>query len=170
MDAMNSKPGKGKSIQNRGIDSLSNVRKLQERNLWLGLLLKMTSSDGWAMKIFFVMLGGSIGALARYGVSLFAARFLGTWFPYGTLIVNLSGCFLIGLSFSLADRGLNIMNPSARLFFVTGFLGALTTFSTFAMETVSSVRAATYVIAAANFLCNNLIGGALVFLGMWLGR
>lgn len=121
------------------------------------------------MKLLLVMLGGSIGALSRYGVSLFAARFLGTRFPFGTLIVNLSGCFLIGLSFALADRGMNIMNPSARLFFVTGFLGALTTFSTYALETVSSMRAETYLIAAANFLSNNLMGGAMVLLGMWVG-
>lgn len=122
------------------------------------------------MKIFFVMMGGSIGALSRYGVSFFAAQFFGTRFPWGTLIVNLSGCFLIGLSFALADRGLNIMNPSARLFFVTGYLGALTTFSTFSMEMVNSIRAETYFVTAANFLSNNLIGGILVFLGMWVGR
>jgi CrcB protein len=127
-------------------------------------------TDGWMMKILFVMLGGSIGALSRYAVSLFAARFFGAGFPFGTLIVNLSGCFLIGLSFALADRGLNIMNPSARLFFVTGFLGALTTFSTFAMETVASMRTQAYWVVAANVLSNNLFGGALVFLGMWVGR
>jgi len=121
------------------------------------------------MKLFFVMLGGSLGALSRYGVSLFAAQFFGTRFPWGTLIVNLSGCFLIGLCFALADRGLAVMNPSARLFFVTGYLGALTTFSTFALETVNSLRAETYLVTAANFFSNNLIGGILVFLGMWVG-
>lgn len=73
------------------------------------------------------------------------------------------------LTFALSSRGLNIMNPSVRLFFMTGFLGALTTFSTFALETVNSIRAETYLIAAANFLSNNLLGGALVLLGMWVG-
>ncbi len=122
------------------------------------------------MKILLVILGGSVGALCRYGVSLLAVRFLGTRFPFGTLVVNLSGCFLVGLSLALADRGLNIMSPSARLFFVTGFLGAMTTFSAFALETVNAVRAETYWIAAAIFLSNNLIGGALVFLGIWAGK
>ena len=122
------------------------------------------------MKILLVMAGGCIGALSRYAVSLLAAKLFGTKFPYGTLIVNLSGCFLIGLSFALADRGLNIMNPSVRLFFVTGFLGSLTTFSTYALETANSMRAGTHFVTIANFLSNNLIGGALVFLGMLVGR
>ncbi len=121
-------------------------------------------------KIFLVLLGGGLGSLARYALSLLAAQVLGAKFPWGTLIVNLSGCFLIGLSFALADRGLNIMNPSIRLFFMTGFLGGLTTFSTYGLETANSIRAGTHLVTAANFLANNLGGGALVFLGMWLGR
>jgi len=122
------------------------------------------------MKILLVMAGGCVGALSRYAVSLLAAQLFGTRFPWGTLIVNLSGCFLIGLSFAWADRGLNIMNPSVRLFFVTGYLGALTTFSTFALETANSMRAGTHLVWIANFLSNNLLGGALVFLGMLVGR
>jgi fluoride exporter len=121
-------------------------------------------------RIVLVAVGGGLGALSRYGATLLAVQIFGSRFPWGTLIVNLAGCFLIGLSFALADRGLNIMNPSARLFFVTGYLGGLTTFSTFAMETVNSLRSATYLIALANFLFNNVIGGALVFLGLWVGK
>jgi len=121
-------------------------------------------------KILLVMLGGSLGALSRYGVSLLAASLFGGRFPWGTLIVNLSGCFLIGLSFSLADRGFSIMSPSARLFFVTGYLGALTTFSTYGLETVNAMQAETHLITLANVLSNNVLGAALVFLGMWIGR
>jgi CrcB protein len=127
-------------------------------------------NDGWLMKMLLVMAGGSIGALSRYAVSLWAARFLGTRFPWGTLAVNLSGCFLIGLAFALAERGLSIMNPSMRLFFITGYLGALTTFSTFGLETVNSLREGTYLVAVSNILANNIIGAALVILGMLVGR
>jgi len=116
------------------------------------------------------MLGGGIGALSRYGVTLLAARLFGTRFPWGTLSVNLAGCFLIGLCFSLGERGVGIMNPSFRLLFVTGYLGALTTFSTFAMETVYSISGGMHLAAAVNFFSNNILGGALVLLGMWVGR
>lgn len=121
-------------------------------------------------KLLIVMAGGSLGALSRYSVTLLAVRLFGTRFPWGTLMVNLSGCFLIGLSMALADRGLTMMNASARLFFVTGYLGALTTFSTFGLETVNALRGKTPRVAVANVLVNNGLGTALVILGLWLGR
>lgn len=122
------------------------------------------------LNVLLVLVGGGLGAITRYGVSLLAVKLFGARFPFGTLIVNLTGCFLIGLAFALAERGLDIMNPLVRLFFITGFLGGLTTFSSYAMETVNTIRATTYLITASNFLSNNLIGGALVFIGLWLGR
>ena len=122
------------------------------------------------MKILLVMAGGSLGALSRYALSLLAAKLLGTRFPWGTLSVNLAGCFLIGLAFTLAERGLSLMNPSMRLFFMTGFLGALTTFSTFGLETTNAIREGAHLVAVGNFLSNNLIGTALVFLGILAGR
>ncbi len=133
-------------------------------------LRQKLGNDGWIMKILLVMAGGSIGALARYAVSLWAAKLFGTRFPWGTLTVNLSGCFLIGLGFAWGERGLGLMNPSIRLFFITGFLGALTTFSTFGLETVNSMREGTHLVTVANILSNNVLGAALVFLGMLVGR
>jgi CrcB protein len=121
-------------------------------------------------KIILVMLGGSLGALSRYAVALLAVKLFGSRFPYGTLIVNLLGCFLIGLSFALAERGFPLMNPSARLFFVTGYLGALTTFSTYALETVNSIRSGTHLVTLLNVFLNNAFGAVLAFLGMWIGR
>lgn len=116
-----------------------------------------------------IMFGGSLGAVSRYGTSLLAVRLFGAQFAWGTLIVNLTGCFLIGAAFTLADR-VSWMGTLPRLFFVTGYLGALTTFSTFGLESVNFFRAASYWPAAANVLANNLLGIGLVFLGMRVGR
>lgn len=165
---MGLRPQKRLSFQKHSWKLLQRTREL--RLLTFAGLRKLMGHDGWTMKILLVMIGGSLGALSRYGVSLLAARLFGTRFPWGTLIVNLSGCFLIGLSFAWADRGLSLMNPSIRLFFATGFLGALTTFSTFGLETVNSMREGTHLVTAANFLANNVLGLFLVFLGLLAGR
>jgi CrcB protein len=119
--------------------------------------------------ILLVMTGGAAGAACRYFTTLAAVRLWGTSFPWGTLAVNWVGCFLIGVSFGLADYR-NLMSPSARLFFVTGFLGALTTFSTFALESVLFAKPGAAHLAAINFVAHNAGGLALVVLGIWLVR
>jgi fluoride exporter len=117
-------------------------------------------------KLLLVMAGGSLGAVCRYAFSLAAVRCLGIRFPWGTLLANMTGCFLIGMAFVLAERTA-LLSPSARLFFMTGFLGSLTTFSTYALESVISMRAGSHV-AVINFFINNIGGGILVLAGMWL--
>jgi fluoride exporter len=119
-------------------------------------------------KLLLVMVGGSLGAASRYGISLLSVNLWGTRFPWGTLIVNLSGCFLIGLLFGLSDR-MRLLTPEMRLLLITGFLGALTTFSTFSMETVSAGRAGLMVQPVVNILVNNLGGLALTVIGLWIG-
>ena len=120
-------------------------------------------------RMLLVMIGGSLGALCRYGVALAAGRLIGARFPWGTLIANLTGCFLIGVSFALVERT-NLLSPSARLLFMTGFLGALTTFSTYALETVNSIRGDTWLVAVTNIIVNNAAGLCLVLGGIWLVR
>ena len=124
----------------------------------------MTTLDKWLL----VMLGGSLGAASRYGVSLLSARLLGPQFPYGTMLVNLAGCFLIGLLFALADRS-RLLTPDVRLLLITGYLGALTTFSTFSLETVNAGRAGLTLQSLTNILINNLGGLSLTWLGLRLG-
>ena len=119
--------------------------------------------------ILLVALGGALGALSRYGLSLFAARTLGPGFAWGTLGVNLLGCFMIGIALSLVE-GRGALGPSERLFFMTGFLGALTTFSTYALESVQFARSGAMGIAALNLAANNVLGILLVLSGIWLGR
>jgi CrcB protein len=115
-----------------------------------------------------VLMGGGAGSLSRYGITLLSVKLFGIRFPWGTLIVNLTGCFLIGLSFALAERS-SLMNPTVRLFFVTGFLGGLTTFSTYGYESFSAFYLGNQWMAIANVLLNNIAGLILVFLGFRLG-
>jgi CrcB protein len=112
-----------------------------------------------------VMLGGGLGAVCRYLLGLAADGLLGTRFPLGTLAANMTGCLLIGVAVALSAR-VRFFPPSARLFLMTGFLGGLTTFSTYALETVTGSGSTGGFMAAANVALNNLGGLLLVLAGM----
>ena len=116
-----------------------------------------------------VGIGGAIGAMARYGVSVAAVHAFGTRFPWGTLIVNLAGCFIWGLAFALLTHELQ-WSVEARLFLITGFLGGLTTFSSFGGETVLLAVEGSGAVAILNVAANNVAGIGLAALGLWLGR
>lgn len=131
-------------------------------------MVRSEGCGGDVTKLLLVMCGGSLGAASRYAVGLLAAKLWGPAFPWGTLIVNLAGCLLIGLLFSLADR-VRLLTPEMRLFLITGYLGALTTFSSFALETVHAGRTGLALQPLVNVLANNFGGLALTFLGMWIG-
>lgn len=113
------------------------------------------------------MAGGSLGAICRYGISWVTATCVPGRFPSGTLLANLLGCFLIGAVFALAER-MQIMGPATRLFIMTGFLGALTTFSTYGLETILAIRTGAAGTAILNVIINNVGGVVLVLIGMWL--
>lgn len=119
------------------------------------------------MNMLALALGGALGAITRYFISTQLARSIDIAFPYGTLTVNVVGSFLIGLaiSFFLEHQSLP---PYLKLFVVTGFLGALTTFSTFSFETLELIRSHTYM-GILN-LALNIIGGLIaVTIGIKLG-
>jgi fluoride exporter len=120
------------------------------------------------LRILLVLLGGALGALARYIVTILSTKAYGSVLPIGTLYVNLAGCLMIGLVFGLGElRGIS---PHFRLFFITGFLGALTTFSTYSLETINSANSGMTNLALANIAINNIGGLALVKVGLFLAK
>lgn len=110
-----------------------------------------------------VAAGGAIGALCRYWVGSTAQGLAGdSGFPYGTFIVNLVGCFLIGMYFGVHDRG---VPDEFRLLLVVGFLGGFTTFSAFGYETYELIRSGSTAIALGNVVVQCVCGVILVWLG-----
>lgn len=118
--------------------------------------------------LIIIAIGGALGTICRYACSLAAARLFGSGFAWGTMTVNFAGCFLIGLIFSMADQRF-FLNHQHRLFLVVGFLGAFTTFSSYALESINFAREGEAFLAIANLLANNIGGLTLAFLGIWLG-
>lgn len=114
----------------------------------------------------FVALGGALGALTRYTVTLVAASFLGSSFPYGTLVVNGAGSFLIGLLACFFTQC--FPSPLASAFLVTGFLGGLTTFSSMMNEIMQFFLAGQLLEGCAYLLSQLLIGLLAVFAGYFL--
>jgi CrcB protein len=116
-----------------------------------------------------VGLAGAAGALSRYGVTLGLRRALGDGFPYGTLAANLLGCFLLGFAVEAGLSG-GLLPKALRVPLTVGFLGAFTTFSTFAFDTVRLVELEQLGRAALNLGLNLGLGIALMVAGLALGR
>ncbi len=118
------------------------------------------------INILYVALGGAVGSAARY--------LFGTWiqsiskasdFPFGTLAVNLIGCFIIGFLSHLAETR-DVFTPEARAFIFVGILGGFTTFSSFGNETLNLARTSQMMSALANVGANVVFG----LLAVWFGR
>ena len=102
--------------------------------------------------------GGFIGTISRFLVSRYFQNLFLSSFPFGTFIVNVSGCLLIGLFYGLAQKG-NFLNPEWRMLLIVGFCGGFTTFSTFASENLALLK-------DGNFFYFALYTGLSVFLGL----
>lgn len=110
-----------------------------------------------------------MGANARFLVSSWAARLLGASFPYGTFLANISGSFLLGVTLAvLHDRAL-LASPQ-RHFFAVGFLGAYTTFSTFAYESMQLFQSGSVLLGVVNIVGSIIVGLLAVVCGFWIGR
>jgi CrcB protein len=110
--------------------------------------------------------GSFIGGIARYLLSLFVQERVFTTFPFGTMVVNILGCFLIGLVFGIADRG--SMSQEWRLFLATGILGGFTTFSAFSNETVGMLRDGQFWYASAYVLGSVVLGLVATLIGIMI--
>lgn len=116
-----------------------------------------------------IALGAALGANARYLVGLWAGQQLGAGFPYGTLIVNVTGSFVLGFLFA-ATTGRLALSAELRLLLGVGFLGAFTTFSSFAVESLTLLQNGSAWKGVFNVLANDLVGLLAALLGLYLAR
>lgn len=121
------------------------------------------------MDYLWVGLGGFVGANARYALTGLVARRLGSGFPFGTLVVNVSGSLLIGLVLVLIVERF-ITDPAWRLLLVVGFLGGYTTFSSYSFEAIILIEQGQWGRAAAYVVGSNLLGLLACYGGIALGR
>jgi CrcB protein len=120
-------------------------------------------------KYFFIALGGALGSVARYMVNGAVSNRLGVRFPFGTLIINISACLIIGLSLEILNRHTDF-NPALRYLIPIGFIGAYSTFSTFEWEIFSNLNSGAFW-AAILYVASSLVFGLIaVALGAALGR
>lgn len=115
------------------------------------------------MRILFIAFGGAIGAVMRYIVTGVVYRFSSPVFPWGTLFVNSMGCFLIGLLSGVFER--KIISTNMKDFLLIGTIGAFTTFSTYAFETINLLKENELKLACMNIVLNNLVGILFVIAG-----
>jgi fluoride exporter len=119
------------------------------------------------MNYLWVAIGSALGGMARYWCSGFAARLIGEWFPWGTLIVNVVGSFVIGAFAALsASEGPFLIRPEIRIFVMVGLCGGYTTFSSFSLQTFALWREGEWLWAGAN----SALSFILCLLAVWLGH
>ncbi|MBF0447174.1 MAG: fluoride efflux transporter CrcB [Magnetococcales bacterium] len=119
--------------------------------------------------LLFVAAGGSVGAVLRFLVSGWVYQWLGRDFPWGTLVVNVVGSFFMGFLFFLFT-GRFLINSDLKTAILVGGLGALTTFSTFSIETLALLEAGSTFSALANAVVSVVFCVAAVWMGMWMAK
>ena len=121
------------------------------------------------LQVVWIAIAGAMGALCRWGISRAGYTLFGAGFAWGTLIANVLGCFLLGF---LMYTGLNTdkIPEALRTALAIGFLGALTTFSTFSYETISYIEDGAWMLAVLNIGANLAIGLGATVAGLFLAR
>ncbi len=115
-------------------------------------------------KYFYIALGGGLGSIARYWVGSTVAGRFGTRFPYGTFVINVTACVLLGFAMTYLGKRTGL-DPSWRFLIPIGFIGAYSTFSTYEWETFSTLRSGTFFLAALYAVSSLLLG----LLAVWAG-
>ena len=121
--------------------------------------------DRYAM----IAIGGALGALARYQLAAMIQARIPAGFPWGTFIVNVTGCLAMGIATTLLTDRL-VVHPNWRFLIPIGFIGAYTTFSTFELETFQSFRDGELLSAFLNVILSVTVGFIAVWLGIVTGR
>jgi fluoride exporter len=116
-----------------------------------------------------VFLGGGIGSMARYALSSYIKQCCPTVFPWGTFLVNVLGCFLIGLIHSFALR-YTLLQPYWVLLLTVGFCGGFTTFSTFGLENYALLKNEQFFVFWMYLIISVLVGLSATAVGIWLGQ
>jgi fluoride exporter len=113
-----------------------------------------------------VALGGAIGSVGRFWLGGVIGARMGETFPWGTIIINITGSFLIGLFFAMTEPGSRwIAPPGTRAFLMTGICGGYTTFSSFSLQTLNLLRDGEWLYASGNVI----LSVALCMIAVWLG-
>lgn len=125
------------------------------------------------MTYLLIALGGALGSVARYGFSVAITSRLGPAFPWGTLVVNVAGSFLIGMAFGAIEPGSRWQVSQAtrdfvNQFFMIGILGGFTTFSSFSLQTLALMREGQYAAAGANVFVSVAACLLAAALGLWI--
>ena len=120
-------------------------------------------------KYLLIAVGGALGSVARYWVSSTVAGRMGIRLPFGTLVVNLTACLVVGFSLTLLSEHVEI-NPAWRFFIPIGFIGAYSTFSTYEWETLQTLRSGAFVMAAIYALGSLILGLAATWGGAALAE
>lgn len=115
-------------------------------------------------KYFLIAFGGALGSMARYWVGSTIASRMGTKFPYGTFVINITACVIIGFSLTFLAKRVEL-NPAWRFLVPVGFIGAYSTFSTYEWETLSTIRTGAFLMAVLYAVSSLILGLAAVWFG-----
>ena len=120
-------------------------------------------------KYFFIAVGGALGSIARFWVGSMIANRFGTKFPYGTFVVNITACLIIGFSMTVLGRRADL-SIAWRFLIPIGFIGAYSTFSAFEWETFTNLQTGAFLVAALYVVLSFILGLVAVWCGVLIAR